>query len=65
MPTTHYMPFFNERKKEKTTLPVPVREGYIFGGWYLDWTLSDQITDETGKIVSKRNPIQVQVRLRP
>lgn len=39
----------------KTTLPVPVREGYIFGGWYLDWTLNDPITDETGKIVSKRN----------
>lgn len=39
----------------KTTLDVPIREGYTFGGWYLDWTLTDQITDETGKIVSDRN----------
>ena len=36
---------------ENFTLPVPVREGYTFGGWFLiDGT---QITDGEGKSLSE------------
>ncbi len=34
-----------------TTLIIPKREGYIFDGWYCDWTLSTRFADEQGKIV--------------
>ena len=34
-----------------TTLVAPKREGYTFGGWYSDWTLTKRFADEQGKIV--------------
>ena len=35
----------------QTTLVVPQRDGYVFCGWYLDWTFTVPVADELGKIL--------------
>ncbi len=40
-------------KDEKIELPIPVREGYIFLGWYIDDTLIETIKNRNYDLVAK------------